>query len=289
MHGVNLDQLGRRDPDSLRGADAAPRSSARSPRPPSSGACSCASSRPTTRASSSSTCTVSQGMADGLILNPGAWTHYAWAIRDALELAGVPAVEVHLSDVDNREPWRRHSVLEGLCVGRVAGRGPRRLRRGARHPGAGARPDERRARGAARRPASIGPGSTPARHRAGERPLPDRVHRQQRPGAGRARPPRVRHRLPLRRAGRRGGRPRVRPPPRGAEPAASTCPSCSAARRSGSASRPTTCRWPPTGGSASCAGSGAELVADERPRRGAARGQDPRGGGADPRGDAARR
>ena len=45
--------------------------------------------------------------ADGLILNPGAWTHYSWAIRDALELAGIPAVEVHLSAVDEREEWRR--------------------------------------------------------------------------------------------------------------------------------------------------------------------------------------
>jgi 3-dehydroquinate dehydratase II len=62
--------------------------------------------------------------ADGLILNPGSWTHYAYAIRDALELAGVPAVEVHLSDVDSREEFRRHSVIRELCVGRVAGKGP---------------------------------------------------------------------------------------------------------------------------------------------------------------------
>ncbi len=62
--------------------------------------------------------------ADGLILNPGAWTHYAWALRDALEVAGLPAVEVHLSDVDNREPFRRVSVLEGVCVARVTGKGP---------------------------------------------------------------------------------------------------------------------------------------------------------------------
>ena len=61
--------------------------------------------------------------ADGLVLNPGAWTHYSWAIRDALEVAGVPAVEVHLSDVCAREQWRRVSVLDGLCVGKVAGRG----------------------------------------------------------------------------------------------------------------------------------------------------------------------
>ncbi len=64
------------------------------------------------------------GLADAVILNPGSWTHYAWAIHDALELTGLPAVEVHLSDVDAREAWRRVSVLDGLCVGRVAGRGP---------------------------------------------------------------------------------------------------------------------------------------------------------------------
>ncbi len=44
--------------------------------------------------------------ADGLVLNPGAWTHYSWAIRDALEVSGLPAVEVHISEVDGREDWR---------------------------------------------------------------------------------------------------------------------------------------------------------------------------------------
>jgi 3-dehydroquinate dehydratase II len=62
-------------------------------------------------------------VADGAILNPGSWTHYSYAIRDALELTGVPAVEVHISDVDSREEWRRRSVLEGLVIGRVAGEG----------------------------------------------------------------------------------------------------------------------------------------------------------------------
>ena len=65
-----------------------------------------------------------EGMADGVVLNPGAWTHYAWSIHDALEIAALPAVEVHLSDVDAREEWRRVSVIRDLCVGRVAGRGP---------------------------------------------------------------------------------------------------------------------------------------------------------------------
>ena len=63
-------------------------------------------------------------VADAALLNPGAWTHYSYAIRDALEIAGLPAVEVHLSDVTGREKWRRHSVLEGLVIGAVAGKGP---------------------------------------------------------------------------------------------------------------------------------------------------------------------
>ncbi len=62
-------------------------------------------------------------VADAALLNPGAWTHYSWAIRDALEIAGVPAVEVHLSDVDARDGWRRHSVFDGLVIGKVAGKG----------------------------------------------------------------------------------------------------------------------------------------------------------------------
>jgi len=61
--------------------------------------------------------------ADGLLLNPGAWTHYAWSLRDAVEVAGLPAVEVHLSDVDAREPFRRVSVLADVVLGRVSGQG----------------------------------------------------------------------------------------------------------------------------------------------------------------------
>jgi 3-dehydroquinate dehydratase II len=61
--------------------------------------------------------------ADGLLLNPGAWTHYAWAIRDALEISGLPAVEVHLSDIKHREPFRAVSVLEDVCVASILGQG----------------------------------------------------------------------------------------------------------------------------------------------------------------------
>ena len=62
--------------------------------------------------------------ADAILLNPGSWTHYAWAIRDALEIAALPALEIHLSDVQNREPWRRVSVIGDLCFATISGRGP---------------------------------------------------------------------------------------------------------------------------------------------------------------------
>jgi 3-dehydroquinate dehydratase II len=61
--------------------------------------------------------------ADALLLNPGAWTHYAWSLRDAVEISGLPAVEVHLSDVDRREEFRHVSVLADVRVDRVSGRG----------------------------------------------------------------------------------------------------------------------------------------------------------------------
>jgi 3-dehydroquinate dehydratase-2 len=62
--------------------------------------------------------------ADGIVANPGAWSHYSYAIHDALELFDVPVVEVHLSNVDEREEWRRHSVLAGLAAQRIIGKGP---------------------------------------------------------------------------------------------------------------------------------------------------------------------
>jgi 3-dehydroquinate dehydratase-2 len=65
-----------------------------------------------------------EGLADAIVLNPGAWTHYSYAIRDALEVAALPAVEVHLSDTEHREEWRRKSVIGELCIARVIGRGP---------------------------------------------------------------------------------------------------------------------------------------------------------------------
>lgn len=64
------------------------------------------------------------GQADAILLNPGAWTHYCWAIRDALEIAALPALEIHLSDVQDREPWRAVSVIGELCFATISGRGP---------------------------------------------------------------------------------------------------------------------------------------------------------------------
>jgi 3-dehydroquinate dehydratase-2 len=62
--------------------------------------------------------------ADGVVANPAAWTHYSYAIRDAIELFTVPVVEVHLSNVDEREEWRRHSVIAELAAKRIVGKGP---------------------------------------------------------------------------------------------------------------------------------------------------------------------
>jgi 3-dehydroquinate dehydratase II len=62
--------------------------------------------------------------ADAIVVNPGAWSHYSWAIHDAVEIFGGPVVEVHLSNVDEREDWRRFSVLQDVVAHRVVGKGP---------------------------------------------------------------------------------------------------------------------------------------------------------------------
>jgi 3-dehydroquinate dehydratase-2 len=63
-------------------------------------------------------------LADAAILNAGAWSHYSRAIADALDVAAVPAVEVHLSNVEGREEWRGFSVFEGLVLDKIFGKGP---------------------------------------------------------------------------------------------------------------------------------------------------------------------
>jgi 3-dehydroquinate dehydratase II len=69
-------------------------------------------------------CHDSTRWANGLIVNPGAWSHYSYAIRDALELCGAPVVEVHLSNIDEREDWRRLSVITDVVAHRIVGKGP---------------------------------------------------------------------------------------------------------------------------------------------------------------------
>ena len=62
--------------------------------------------------------------ADAILINAGSWTHYAWAMRDALEIAALPALEIHLSDIEGREQWRHFSVFGDLCFATISGRGP---------------------------------------------------------------------------------------------------------------------------------------------------------------------
>jgi 3-dehydroquinate dehydratase-2 len=63
-------------------------------------------------------------LADASLINAGAWTHYSRAIADALDVARMPAVEVHLSDVESRDDWRKLSVFDGLVVEKISGKGP---------------------------------------------------------------------------------------------------------------------------------------------------------------------
>jgi 3-dehydroquinate dehydratase-2 len=62
-------------------------------------------------------------LADSALVNAGAWTHYSRAIADALDVTRLPAVEVHLSDVENRDDWRRESVFDGLVLAKISGKG----------------------------------------------------------------------------------------------------------------------------------------------------------------------
>ena len=78
-------------------------------------------------------CHESRPWATGVILNPGAWAHYSYAIRDAVELFSCAVVEVHLSDITKREDWRRRSVLEDVVGLRIVGKGPEGYREALVH------------------------------------------------------------------------------------------------------------------------------------------------------------
>jgi 3-dehydroquinate dehydratase II len=122
MHGVNLDQLGRRDPAHYGGATL-DQLEIRIARMAEDIGLATRFFQSNHEGAFVEHLHGLDGLADGIVLNPGAWTHYSLAIRDALELAALPAVEVHLSDVERREEWRRVSVIRELCIGSVAGRG----------------------------------------------------------------------------------------------------------------------------------------------------------------------
>jgi 3-dehydroquinate dehydratase II len=122
MHGVNLDQLGRRNPDHYGGVNFDRLEQRIGEFARELGL--------TTRffQTNSESEFVEHlhrihEMSDGIVVNPGAWTHYSYAIRDALEIAALPTVEVHLSDVDAREDFRRVSVVRDLCIATVKGQG----------------------------------------------------------------------------------------------------------------------------------------------------------------------
>jgi 3-dehydroquinate dehydratase-2 len=63
-------------------------------------------------------------LADATLVNAGAWSHYSRAIADALDVARLPAVEIHLSDVEARDEWRKLSVFDGLVLAKISGKGP---------------------------------------------------------------------------------------------------------------------------------------------------------------------
>jgi 3-dehydroquinate dehydratase-2 len=123
LHGVNLDMLGSRDPAhygslTLAELEAYVRE--------------CAEARGFTLAAFQTNHEgdlveklhdIARSGAAGVVINPGAWTHYSYAIRDALELVQAPVAEVHLSDISNREEWRRRSVIADLAAVRVSGKG----------------------------------------------------------------------------------------------------------------------------------------------------------------------
>jgi 3-dehydroquinate dehydratase II len=122
LHGVNLDQLGRRDPD-VYGALTLLELEQRIAGRASALGLQVSFFQSNHEGDFVERLHAAREQADALLINPGAWTHYAWSIRDALEIASLPAIEIHLSDVRSREPWREASVIGELCFATVSGRG----------------------------------------------------------------------------------------------------------------------------------------------------------------------
>jgi 3-dehydroquinate dehydratase-2 len=123
LNGVNLDVLGRRDPK-LYGGLSLDELETRIYEWASQLGCSVRCRQTNSEGEYVDWCHDALDWADGVIVNPGAWSHYSYAIHDAVELFEVPVVEVHLSNVEEREEWRRRSVISDLAAERVIGKGP---------------------------------------------------------------------------------------------------------------------------------------------------------------------
>jgi 3-dehydroquinate dehydratase-2 len=123
LNGVNLDVLGRRDPK-LYGGLTLDQLESRIYEWASELACTVRCRQTNSEGEFVDWCHEAFDYVEGLIVNPGAWTHYSYAIHDALEIVGVPIVEVHLSNIDEREKWRRTSVIADIVAHRVIGKGP---------------------------------------------------------------------------------------------------------------------------------------------------------------------
>ena len=123
LNGVNLDQLGRRDPAVYGGMSESQLETAIYKWASDLGL-SVECKQTNHEGEYIDWCHEALDWADGVVVNPAAWTHYSYAIRDAVELFKVPVVEVHLSNVDEREDWRRLSVISDLATKRIVGKGP---------------------------------------------------------------------------------------------------------------------------------------------------------------------
>jgi 3-dehydroquinate dehydratase-2 len=123
MHGVNLDQLGNRDP-AIYGSLTLAELEAQIARDAAQLELDVSFFQSNHEGAFIERLHALRTSADAILINPGAWTHYAFSIRDALEIASLPTIEIHLSDVSNREPWRAVSVIGDVCFATISGRGP---------------------------------------------------------------------------------------------------------------------------------------------------------------------
>ena len=123
LNGVNLNMLGRRDPDQYGGISIAELESriykwARELE------LTVQCRQTNSEAEFVKWCHDAYDNTDGMVVNPAAWTHYAWSIHDAIEPLRIPVVEVHLSNIEEREAWRRLSVISDVVATRFIGHGP---------------------------------------------------------------------------------------------------------------------------------------------------------------------